>query len=204
MGGTLFVARAQDQFLLALIHPSAWKGDSRREVYRLLPTPRPYSPSCLEEEFSEVRLSADAVVSVLLAPWEAYLLLHPPRCILGVRLRSHNPKGEWSSDDDGGLWRSGGLWGLHRRGSWIDAGATFGASDDPQGAQRRSRLHLRRPGRHLRRVAGARGHRRVGGIRACPRHGGERGQRAGRDLLARPSAPRTRGAPPSGTRPILR
>jgi hypothetical protein len=43
--------------------------------------------------FSEVRLSACAVVSALLASADTYLLLHPPGCILGFAGDLNNRKG---------------------------------------------------------------------------------------------------------------
>src|SRR5215204_2627869 len=53
-----------------------------------------YSPKCVEEVFSEVRLSADAVVSVLLASAGACLLVHPPGCILDSACDLNNRKGK--------------------------------------------------------------------------------------------------------------
>src|SRR5918994_3141031 len=124
---------------------------------------------------------------------------------LGFRRRSHNSRrGEYSSDDERILWPSGGWWGLPGRGPRTGVGPALGANGDPSGAKRRCRLHLRRRGRHLRRVAGARGHRNLGRIRACPRYGGSRGQRAGRGLLPRPSAPRTPGTRAPGALQIVR
>src|ERR671910_2197303 len=48
--------------------------------------------------FPEVRLSADAAVSVLLASAESCLLLHPPGCILGAACEPSYPKGRRYSD----------------------------------------------------------------------------------------------------------
>jgi drug/metabolite transporter (DMT)-like permease len=58
-----------------------------------LTIPLLYSPKCVEEVFSEVRLSADAVVSVLLASAGACLLVHPPGCILDSACDLNNRKG---------------------------------------------------------------------------------------------------------------
>lgn len=60
--------------------------------------------------FLEAWLTADAVVSVLLASAEVYLLVHHPGCILAPSAISHTRKGI-ASDDDGGLWRSRSVWG---------------------------------------------------------------------------------------------
>jgi hypothetical protein len=49
-------------------------------------------------------------------------------------------------DDERSLWCSGGFWGLLGRGRRAGGGAAPGAHGDPQGAKRRGRLHLRRPG----------------------------------------------------------
>src|SRR5918994_1228246 len=151
-----------------------------------------YSPKWLEVAFCELRLLrvlrtshfADGVGPVLLASCASLFAFTPPGIYLGrPRVRT---KGGWLSADERSLRSPGRWWGMPRRGRWAGLGAAPGARGDPQGAQRRGWLHLRCPGRHLRRVAGARGHRRLGGIRACTRYGGERGQRACRDLLACP------------------
>src|SRR5918998_5604995 len=171
------------------------------------PPSRPYSPYCLEEgEFSEVRPFNDSctfgtpdsrttletcLFTLLDVSWLLQRSLVPERTTLLRR-------------DERSLWRSDRWWGVPRGGRWADVGAASGARDDPHGAKRRGGLHLRRPGGDLRCVAGARGHRNVGRIRACAPYGGDRGQRACRDLLARPSAPRTRRATPPGALPILR
>src|SRR5215211_7244930 len=70
--------------------------------------------------------------------------------------------------------------------------------------QRRCRLHLRGFGCDLRRAAGARGHRRVGGVRGGPRNGRAGSQRGGRHLLAGQPASGAPGHPHPGAGPILR
>jgi hypothetical protein len=76
-----------------------------------------------------------------------------------------------------------GLRARARGGRGAGTGATLGATGTPKGAKRRRRLHLRGPGRRLRRAACVRGHRRVAGLRDGTDRRGERGARAGRNLL---------------------
>src|SRR5918994_7029895 len=135
--GLLLMHSAEGGHLGNPIHRSTWNAHPPKSRCRILHSPGPLPVSVLDST----------------------------PCVLMLFLRRPRHKGEVLCATHRSLWRTRDRGCLPRRARRAGVGAAPRSRYLAPAPQRRRWLHLRSAGRDLRRSAGARGYRRVGGIR---------------------------------------